>query len=147
VQELFSSELINKAVVKQFNYSSSCIALNKSGGQFEIKKLPTYLQLSCINAIKCMDVNNDGLTDLILGGNNFGFPPMMGRLDASFGNVLLNNGKGDFTMQDANVSGIELRGEIRDIQKIKSVTKDYLLVLQNDQLPELFSIKKKALTK
>lgn len=144
VQELFSSELINKAVVKQFNYSSSCIAINKLAGQFEVKKLPAFLQLSCINAIKCMDINNDGFTDLIMGGNNFGFPPMMGRLDASFGNILLNNGKADFAIQDANVSGIELRGEIRDIQKIKSVGKDYLLVLQNDQFPELFSIKKKG---
>jgi hypothetical protein len=142
VQDLFASDIINKAVVKQFNYSSSCIAINKSAGQFEVKKLPPFLQLSCINAIKCMDINKDGFTDLIIGGNNFGFPPMMGRLDASFGNVLLNNGKADFAMQDANVSGIELRGEIRDIQKIKSVGKDYLLVLQNDQVPELFSIRK-----
>ncbi|MEI8074021.1 MAG: VCBS repeat-containing protein [Bacteroidota bacterium] len=147
VQELFSSDLINKAIVKEFNYSSSCIAMNKGGGQFEVKKLSPYIQLSCINAIKCMDINGDGFTDLVIGGNNFGFPPMMGRLDASLGNILLNDGKGNFTAQDANVSGIELRGEIRDIQKIKSVGKDYLLVLQNDTFPVLYNIRKGSMKK
>ncbi len=142
VQELFPSDLINKAIVKQFNYSGSCIAFNKGGGQFEIKKLSPYLQLSCINAIKCKDLNNDGFTDLIIGGNNFGFPPMMGRLDASFGNILLNDGKGNFSNLETNQSGLELRGEIRDIQVIKSIGKDYLLVLQNNALPVLYQIKK-----
>ncbi len=147
VQELFPSDLINKAIVKQFNYSGSCIALNKGNGQFDVKKFSTNQQLSCINAIKCMDVNNDGFTDLIIGGNNFGFPPMMGRLDASFGNILLNDGKGNFISQDANISGLELRGEIRDIQTIKSADKEFLIVLQNNAIPVLYQIRKGATKK
>jgi hypothetical protein len=142
VQELFPSDLINKAIVKQFNYSGSCIAFSKGGGQFDVKKFSPYQQLSCINAIKCIDVNNDGFIDLIIGGNNFGFPPMMGRLDASFGNILLNDGKGNFVSQETNMSGMELRGEIRDIQKIKSTGKDYLIVLQNNAFPVLYQIRK-----
>ena len=142
VQELFSSDIIDKTVVHLFNYASSCIAFNKGKGQFDVQKLSPYLQLSCINAIKCVDVNADGIKDLVVGGNNFGFPPMMGRLDASFGNVLLNDGKGKLTVQDASVTGLELRGEIRDIQEIKSAGKDYLLLLQNDAIPALYSIKK-----
>lgn len=142
VQELFSSDIIDKTIVHLFNYTSSCIAFNKGNGQFDVQKLSPYLQLSCINAIKCVDVNGDGINDLVVGGNNFGFPPMMGRLDASFGNVLLNDGNGKLTAQDASVTGLELRGEIRDIQEIKSTGKDYLLMLQNDAIPVLYSIKK-----
>ena len=142
VQELFPSDVINKTIVKQFNYSGSCIAFNKGGGQFDVKKLSPYLQLSCINAIKCMDINNDGYIDLVIGGNNFGFPPMMGRLDASFGNILLNDGKGNFISQETNASGLELRGEIRDIQMIKSTGKDFLMVLQNNEFPVLYQIRK-----
>jgi hypothetical protein len=67
---------------------------------------------------------------------------MMGRLDASFGNILLNDGKGNFSNLETNQSGLELRGEIRDIQVIKSIGKDYLLVLQNNALPVLYQIKK-----
>ena len=89
-----------------------------------------------------MDVNNDGYIDLVIGGNNFGFPPMMGRLDASFGNILLNDGKGNFISQETNVSGLELRGEIRDIQIIKSTGKDFLMVLQNNDFPILYQIRK-----
>ena len=55
------------------------------------------LQLSSVNSLQLTDVNGDGYTDIIAGGNEFGFLPQFGRLDASFGNVLLNDGKGHFT--------------------------------------------------
>jgi hypothetical protein len=77
-----------------------------------------------------------------MGGNDFGFPPMMGRLDASFGQVLLGDGKGNWQPQTANISGLELRGEIRDIQKLHTKKKDCLLILQNNETPVLYSIQK-----
>ena len=49
-------------------------------------------QLSSINAVVIHDFNKDGLPDLLMGGNQFGFQPMFGRLDASLGYVLLNIG-------------------------------------------------------
>jgi enediyne biosynthesis protein E4 len=51
VQELFEPEKIAAAVVKQFNYSSSIIAINNGKGNFTVKPLPVMSQLSCINAI------------------------------------------------------------------------------------------------
>jgi hypothetical protein len=142
VQELFSDAIISKTLVKEFTEPASFVAYNQGNGQFQIQKMPTYLQLSCINAISCLDVNADGFTDLVMGGNNFGFPPMMGRLDASFGQVLLGDGKGNWQPQTANISGLELRGEIRDIQKLHTRNKDCLLILQNNETPVLYSIQK-----
>ena len=60
-------------------------------------------------------MNGDGFTDLVMGGNQFLFPPQFERLDASFGHVLLNDGKANFKWQGSDVSGLELRGQIRDI--------------------------------
>jgi hypothetical protein len=60
------------------------------------------VQLSSVNAIACTDINGDGFPDLILGGNEFGFLPQFGRLDASFGDILLGDGKGNFTCLDAD---------------------------------------------
>src|SRR5206468_10919723 len=37
IQDLFPSEALNAAIVKTFNYPSSCIAINKGDGKFEIK--------------------------------------------------------------------------------------------------------------
>ncbi|MGI8636154.1 MAG: FG-GAP repeat domain-containing protein, partial [Segetibacter sp.] len=46
IQELFNAEVLKNATVKEFNYSSSCIAINKGNGNFEIQKLPLRAQLS-----------------------------------------------------------------------------------------------------
>ena len=83
VQELIPSEALKKATVKQFDYSPSCVAINKGKGQFVIEKLPPMTQLSSINAIYCMDINDDGKVDVVSGGNQFDFIPQLERLDAS----------------------------------------------------------------
>ncbi|HZK70792.1 MAG TPA: hypothetical protein VFD03_04625, partial [Clostridia bacterium] len=86
--------------------------------------------------------NNDGFMDLILGGNKFGFPPQFGRLDASYGDILINNHKGGFTRLDYNQSGLEIKGEVKDIQEIPSLKNKYLLFLINDDYPVLYEITK-----
>src|SRR5437762_4966528 len=121
--------MLSKSLVKKFNYSSSCIAINRGHGKFTVEKLPVMVQLSCVNVIHCMDVNRDGYVDLVLGGNQFGFLPQFERLDASLGDVLINNGKGRFTWQDVSKTGLKLRGEMRDIVELKIKSKNCLLFL------------------
>jgi len=140
IQGLFSSELLEKSLVKQFNYCSSIIAINKGNGQFEIQKLPQMMQLSSVNALKCIDINGDGYADIIAGGNDFGFLPQFGRQDASFGHILLNNGKGEFKWMNPDQTGLELRGQIRDIAAVKNKDDMYLLFLQNDEYPVLYKV-------
>jgi hypothetical protein len=141
MQQLFPAEVLNKCIVKQFNYASSIIALNKGNGKFIIQKLPPLAQISSINAMYQMDVNNDGFPDLIIGGNKFGFPPQFGRLDASYGDVLINNHKGNFTRLDYNKTGLEIKGEIKDILEVSSARKKYLLFLVNNEFPVLYEFK------
>ncbi len=142
IQELFSKELMDKAIVKQFNYSQSCVAINNGNGNFTIQPLPPMSQLSCINVFYSLDLNNDRLPDLVTGGNQFGFLPQFERLDASFGDVLINNGNGKFIWQDDAKTGIDLRGEMRDIVEIKGRNEKFVLFLQNNEYPVLVEIKK-----
>ena len=96
--------------------------------------------MSSVNAINCTDINNDGKIDLVIGGNEDNFFPQFGRLDASFGAVLLNDGKGNFTCLDCTKSGLAIRGQIKDIKEINSDNKRYLLFLRNDNFPVLCKI-------
>jgi hypothetical protein len=41
-----------------------------------------------------MDVNKDGILDIVLGGNEYEFKPQFSRLDTNFGSVLLGNKNG-----------------------------------------------------
>ena len=141
IQELFSTITLDSAEVKKFNYTSSCIAINDGNGKFTIRKLPVTVQFSSVNAIHCMDINHDGSVDLVVGGNIFSCLPQFGRLDASYGNVLLNNGKGVFVPLEPGQSGLELRGEIRDIAEIHGRYKNFLLILQNNEYPVLYQLK------
>jgi len=143
IQELFSKELIEKSTVKQLNYSASIVAINNGDGKFTVNKLPLLSQMSCINTICFTDINHDGFTDIITGGNQFGFLPQYQRLDANPGEVLLNDGKGNFVRMDPFETGLHLRGEMRDIQKIKLNKEDAFLFLQNNEYPVLFKLNDK----
>lgn len=144
IQEIVSMEELDKAIVKQFNFSSTCVAFNTGNGQFTVRKLPALIQLSSTNAIHCDDIDNDGYIDVILGGNDFNFRPQLERLDASTGSVLINDGKGNFNPVEAAEAGLDLRGQLKDIGEIHTADQTtYLLFLQNDEYPLLYRLNKR----
>jgi hypothetical protein len=140
---LFGEEKLKDAVVKQINYRSSCIAVNEGKGIFKIQNLPVNIQLSSVKAILPVDVNYDGFIDLVTGGNEFGFQPQLGRLDASNGDVLMNDGKGNFTVLTKSLSGIEVPGQTRDIVLLRRKENTAVLFLQNNEFPVLYAFKSK----
>ncbi|QEC70246.1 CRTAC1 family protein [Panacibacter ginsenosidivorans] len=137
-QQLFAPEVLQKTAVKQFNYPSSCIAYNEGNGKFKITALPQQVQFSSVNAILCTDINNDDKSDIIIGGNKFGFQPQFGRLDASYGSVLKNNGNENFSYLEYAESGLQLDGQVRDIKLINIKGEKNILFLRNDDYPALY---------
>lgn len=140
IQELFTADIIKSSVVRTFNLCSSVIAWNNGNGQFAISNLPPPVQFSSANAIYCTDINNDGKQDILIGGNEFGFPPQLGRIDASFGSLLLNQGNKVFKALDYNGSGLEITGQVRDIREIKVGNKKNILFLRNSLYPVLYEV-------
>jgi hypothetical protein len=138
IQELFPANAINTSLVKIFNYCSSIIAINKGNGKFEVERLPFSVQLSNVNSVCVKDINHDGFPDLIIGGNEDNFPPQFGKLDASFGEVLINDGKGDLTSLNSKQSGVKVSGIIRDICELHGKNKNYILFLRNNDFPMLY---------
>ena len=141
IQTLFNPELLKTATVKIFNYSSSCIAWNEGGGKFTIKELPVIAQLSSINSLLCKDINKDGKTDLIFGGNISDCLPQFGKMDASYGTVLLNKGSREFIEMPSSKTGISITGMVRDIADIPGNKNSYLLFLRNNDFPVMFKFK------
>jgi hypothetical protein len=144
IEDLFGKEKLKNAEVKYFQYVSSIIAFNDGNGNFTIEPLPARVQLSSVNAICIEDLNADGSPDLVMGGNCFGFPPQFGRLDASFGHVLFNNGKGGFEWIPPVRSGIFERTEVRDIESLRVGERKMLLFTRNNGLPVIYELKNMA---
>jgi len=142
IQDLFGEGALKDAAVELFTYCSSVIALSDGKGGFSVKPLPVWVQLSSVNAICISDINSDGKADLLLGGNMFSFPPQFGRLDASYGHVLLGDGKGNFHYVENKNTGIVIKGEIKDIKEIKNNNQKSYLFTQNDSIPVLYQLNK-----
>src|SRR5436190_4434597 len=143
IGELFGKELVETSQRKLFNYCSSVIAYNEGNNRFRIEKLPVWVQLSSVNAAEITDINKDNRPDLILGGNMFTFPPQFGRLDASYGHVLINEGGGKFRYVLNRESGMNVRGQIRSFGEIRTATGNrYIIATINNEQPVTWSLKK-----
>ncbi len=140
IQDLFPKEMVGTSLVKSFNYPSSVVAINNGNGNFTLQPLPVMSQVSCINAILPFDINGDGFIDLVTGGNQFGFLPQFEKLDGSFGDVLINDGKGNFKWVENKKSGLAMNGEVRDIALIKNDNGLQLLFLLNNDYPCLYKL-------
>ena len=120
---------------------SSVIAINQGNGQFEITKLPPQSQLSCICGIACADINNDGNLDLVMGGNNFEFKPQYSRLDASYGNVLINKGDMQFEWQSYDKSGFFVKEEIKHLDLMRDKNGNtFIISAINNAEPRVFKV-------
>ena len=140
-QELFKKELVDKAAMKLYNYTSSIIAWGKGDGQFDVQRLPNEVQFSSLNAMVSTDVNADGKTDLIMGGNQFGFLPQFGRLDANYGLVLINKGKRVLEVVEDKQSGLAITGQVRDMVLFQQGTQKKVLFIRNNQVPVFMKLK------
>ena len=141
IDQLFSPEVIQNTIVKEVTTGESVIAVNLGGGKFEIRALPSRVQLSCINSISLADVNSDGHTDLITAGNNFEFKPQYSRLDACYGDVLTGDGNLGFEWQEYGKTGLFIRDEVKHLGQFSDTDgKQYLIAAINDQKPRVYQM-------
>jgi len=94
--------------------------------------LPTEVQIAPINGILTEDINEDGLLDLLLVGNDYNTEVNSGRYDASIGNTLINDGKGSFKLLDNKDSGFSIIGDSKSIVKVHVKNKSLILVGKNN---------------
>lgn len=138
VGEVFDVD--KSSIKKEAKLLSSCYFENKGNGVFQRHVLPASAQMSSVNAITVDDFNNDGQMDLFMVGNNYEISTQLGRMDASHGVMMLNDGAGFFkehTNQKFNVAGAA-----RDIKKIVIKGDEYFVIAMNNDRP-LFLKKKK----
>jgi enediyne biosynthesis protein E4 len=141
---LFTAEQRRDEKVLSANTFASKILYNTGGKSFEYKDLPIPAQISLTNSILCIDVNNDGKKDIITAGNYFGTEVLLGRHDASVGNILINNGNNTLKSISAAQSGFNAKGDVRDLLPIKTKEGISILVVRNNDQFSLFKIKSKA---
>ena len=141
MSEIFTGSQFSKSVVSELNYLESAVLINEGSEGFTLRSLPWQTQVSPVYAICVMDVNADGNKDLILGGNLSGVKPEMGQYDASYGQLLIGDGKGEFQYLEIGKSGLSLRGDVRHIASVEPVAgKKLIMIVKNNDAAEIYEI-------
>ena len=141
MEQLLSKDITDGAVKLTCKEVRSGWFENDGKGSFLFHAFPGYAQIAPVNAIICTDINKDGHLDLVLAGNEYQSNVMAGRYDASYGSVLLGNGKGNFDVMASARSGLVIDGDTKDIKLIKAGNKQLLLAAVNNEWVKVFTVK------
>lgn len=129
ITDIFSNEELSDAtILNAYNFASSYIE-NLGDGKFQIVPLPLPAQFAPVYAVQIEDFNNDGNLDALLAGNFFGTRVKYGRYDANKGALFYGDGKGNFEFVTNDISGLNINGEVRAINSIKSANDQHLLLI------------------
>lgn len=95
LEEIYGKEMLSEAMqFKAVDFSSKLILSSSDG--YQIQDLPSEAQRSPINSMLLLDLNGDGLKDLIGVGNHFITEPETPRYDAGSGFVYLAQADGSW---------------------------------------------------
>ena len=138
---LFTPEERAGAIHKQAKELRTCVLINGENG-WQLKPLPQEAQIAPVFAVELEDFNNDKRPDILLGGNFHGLKPEMGRQDSGRGLVLVQQEDGDFEPLSHTESGIDIKGEIRDIGVLWNADRENIYVIaRNDEEVKAFMVK------
>lgn len=129
--EIFGAEKLKDATKFSASFFANALIINKGNGSFETTSLPAEAQFSTLRAAAIVDANGDGKPDVLLGGNYYESNLEMGRYDADFGTLLLNQGNGKFVCQTPE--GFSIKSAVRHILPLRvGNSQAFLLACNND---------------
>ncbi|GAB3801046.1 VCBS repeat-containing protein [Spirosoma humi] len=121
------------------------VFFRNSGGKsprFIKQPLPPEAQVAPAYALAAVDVNHDGLPDLIIGGNREYNRVRLGKDDANRGQLFLNQGKGRFIYLPMDQSGLLWDGDIRDLVPVTVAGRTELLAGATGKAVRVFALVK-----
>ena len=131
LEEIFGNTKLDNAQQLYADYFSNAVLINEGNWNFKLSALPWQAQLSSYRTAAMLDANSDALPDILLGGNFYHANIQLGKYDADYGTLLINDGKGK--MHAANLNGMVMKGEVRHILPLQiKGAKNYLFVKNND---------------
>lgn len=132
MEDIFAAELLEQSLVSEVYRLETSILLNNGASGFELKALPIQAQMSPMYAIAVNDFNEDGREDILLGGNFFYSKPEVGIYDASFGTLLLGDGKANYKYVRNQDINLKIKEQIRQMAIVPNGKRKHIIVARND---------------
>jgi enediyne biosynthesis protein E4 len=143
IEDILPRTELSKAKVLEAQDFASAIALNNGNATFSLRSLPVEAQFAPVSAAVADDFDGDGRTDLLVAGNFYGVPPLLGRYDASYGLLLRGAGDGRFLAADMETTNLMIEGQVRHMALLRGPngTKLIAIARNNDKL-EILEVRK-----
>ena len=138
LEEIFNELQLENAVTSEIEFLETAIMINNGDNTFAIQGLPIKAQYAPVYTSKTYDFNGDGHLDILLAGNLHAAKPQVGKYDANHGILLLGDGKGNFSEIDKAKGGMNIDGEVRDMQIVGEGENQILLLAMNDEAVKAF---------
>lgn len=130
LSDIFGEEKLRGATVFTADYFANAILRNRGNLQFEAVPMPPEAQFSCFKDAAVVNANGDNKPDILLMGNYYDSNIEMGRYDADYGTLLINQGGGKFRCSTLN--GFAVKGQVRHIQPIRIGQQQAYIVARNN---------------
>jgi enediyne biosynthesis protein E4 len=140
INDLFQSLELEQAQKLSIQNLETVIFENTGNG-FSFKSLPKIAQTFPVYSIAISDLNQDGIKDLVLGGNQSQARIKIGKMDAGHGLVLLGTKSGEYKALKPSESGLNIKGDIRSILEIKQEDSRFLIFGINQNPIKVFQVK------
>ncbi|MFN3840127.1 MAG: VCBS repeat-containing protein [Cyclobacteriaceae bacterium] len=126
-ENLFTREQLLQGSMLRITGLASLV-LENVGEKFIIRSLPREAQIFPVITILADDLDDDGLTDLLLAGNQSAVQPEIGPHNAGVGLVLKGIGGCKFQSIATQTSGLVIKGETRSSGILKTVDNQRLYI-------------------
>lgn len=132
-KDIFDRNKLQESDKKKVHILNSVCLENTGNLEFNVHALPKMAQISSVNNILVRDFNKDGYLDLFLTGNYYEISTQLSRLDASQGELFLNDKNGGFYYKSC--PDVVIKGVVREVEIIEIFGKNYVLIgINNEQL-------------
>lgn len=143
MEEVFEEKELEGSLKREVTQRRSGILIN-NGGQLSFGALPLEAQFSPVHGIEILDYDGDKRPDLMLTGNFFDNQTELGRYDANYGQIWLNKGKNQFVLLPPRESGFAVKGQVRNVARIRAKDGKTLFVLaKNNDKAQAFGFSPK----
>ncbi len=132
INDMFTADQLKDAGILKAETMQTVYLENKSGKGFALHTLPLEAQYAPVYGIVAADINHDGKKDILLAGNNGWTRIKFGRYSANHGVLLLGDGKGGFSYVPQSESGLNIRGDVKSLQLIKTGKSQNIIAGIND---------------
>jgi hypothetical protein len=120
IEDIFTAPELAQATVHDARVFASSVAIDQGNGSYRLQPLPAEAQFAPVYASLARDFDGDGRIDLLVAGNEYRVPPMLGRYDASFGLLLRGSGDAGFAPVEMARSNLVIEGQVRAIKPFRS---------------------------